>query len=151
MELLNSGVLVLPAGTSGTEGSCQSASSKFDEICWNATDHAAELSNNGGTFGHILAAGSSDAKGLQTQRTAGCQTGAATGETCDTTVIWSTPFADTNYTATCAGDAVVSGIPMVEGMNISAAQGAGSITVRTYALSAAAAQFKTIDCVAVHD
>jgi hypothetical protein len=100
--------------------------------------------------GTILVSGNGTSP-IQTKRTSGCTTAASIGATCDTTVTWTTAFADTNYTATCSGDVVTSGVPLLEGIDISAAKAAASITVRTYALTAAAAQFTTIDCVAFHD
>jgi hypothetical protein len=67
------------------------------------------------------------------------------------TVTWTTPFADANYTAQCTGDAMTGGVPEIEGIDISAAKTASVITVRTIALTAAAARFTTIDCMAMHD
>lgn len=92
-----------------------------------------------------------DGGGFKHKRVAGCATGAAQFNSCDTTVTWTTGFADLNYTATCTGDVVTSGVPQVEGIDISAAKATGSITVRTIALTAVTAQFSTIDCIAVHD
>lgn len=95
--------------------------------------------------------GSAGTAGYQTKRVAGCATAASLNATCDTTVTWTTAFADANYTAVCVGDVVTSGIPIVQGIDISAAKTGASITVRTISITAAAAQFTTIDCTAQHD
>jgi hypothetical protein len=87
----------------------------------------------------------------QRLRPAGCATAASIGATCDTTVTWGTAFQSTSYTAVCTGDAVTSGVPLLQGENVSVAKAVGSITVRTYALTAAAAQFTNIDCIAWGD
>jgi hypothetical protein len=87
----------------------------------------------------------------QTKRVSGCATAASLNATCDTTVTWTTAFADASYTATCMGDVVTSGIPIIQGIDISAAKTGAAITVRTISITAAAAQFTTIDCISVHD
>lgn len=92
-----------------------------------------------------------DGGGLKHKRIAGCATKAVQFSTCDVSVIWATGFADTNYTLTCSGDTVTSGVPQLQGVNILGPQKAESITVRTIALTAAAAKFATIDCIAIHD
>lgn len=95
--------------------------------------------------------GSIGAGGIQAKRVAGCATGAVVGNTCDTTITWTTAFADANYTVTCTGDGLTSGIPSLLGADIAGARAAASVTVRTINNSAAAAQFTTIDCIAIHD
>jgi hypothetical protein len=85
---------------------------------------------------------------LQTARVAGCATAATAGSVCTTTVTWSSAFADTAYTATCSGDVVTSGVPSGGGFS---AKAAASVTFRTVAVTAVAAQYTTIDCTAVHD
>jgi hypothetical protein len=92
-----------------------------------------------------------DAGGFKHKRVSGCTTAASLSATCDTTVTWTTAFADGSYTATCTGDAVTSGVPMLEGIAISAPKTGGAMTVRTISQTAAAAQFTTIDCIAAHD
>jgi hypothetical protein len=84
-------------------------------------------------------------------RVSGCATAAVRFNTCDTIVMWSSAFANARYTATCTGDAVTRGVPIIEGIDISAAKTESAITVRTIALTAAAAQFTAINCTAVHD
>jgi hypothetical protein len=103
------------------------------------------------TFGLTPTGVNQDAGGFKHKRVSGCATGASLNATCDTKVTWITAFANASYTATCTGDVVTSGVPMLEGIAISAAKTDGAITVRTISLTAAAAQFATIDCIAVHD
>src|SRR6266550_4210573 len=81
---------------------------------------------------------------LQTARVNGCATAASLNATCDTTVTWTTAFANANYTATCVGDVVTSGVPVIQGIDISAAKTGAAITVRTISITAAAAQFTAI-------
>jgi hypothetical protein len=101
-------------------------------------------------YGFLGMAGST-APAVQTKRVAGCATGAALGNTCDTTVTWTTSFPDTNYTVVCSGNGVTSGTPELVGVNVSGAQTAAAATVRTVNNSAAAAQFTLINCTAIHD
>ncbi len=89
-----------------------------------------------------------DGSGFKHKRVGGCATSAVQFNTCDTTVIWTTAFADTNYTVTCTGDVIASGVPQIEGVTVKAA---ASITVRTIALTAVAAKYTTLDCSATHD
>jgi len=85
---------------------------------------------------------------LQTKRVAGCATAASAGAVCTTTVTWATAFADTSYTVSCGGDVVTSGVPADGGIS---AKVAASVTFRTVAVTAAAAQYANIDCTAIHD
>lgn len=90
-----------------------------------------------------------DGSGLKAKRgAAGCATAAPAGSTCTTTVTWTTPFADANYTAMCGGRGITSGVPVYGGIT---AQLAASVTFQTVSGTAAAAQFTNIDCTAVHD
>lgn len=104
-----------------------------------------------GAFVKILAAGSGANNPLQTKRVSGCATAASLNATCDTTVTWTNAFASASYTVTCTGDVVTSGVPIIQGTNINTAKVAASSTVRTISVTAAAAQFTTIDCTAVSD
>lgn len=131
-------------------GTCTAGNAGQVQLCANSADNALTLSN-AGAYTHVLATGSLDAKGIQTKRVAGCATAAALNATCDTTVTWTTAFSSTNYTAVCTGDVVTSGVPIIQGIDISAAKATGSITVRTISITAAAAQFTTIDCTAQSD
>lgn len=93
---------------------------------------------------------STAAPNLKAQHVDGCATAAFAGATCDIQVTWATPFTDANYSASCSGDHIASGVPIIQGVNAAGAKTAGAVTVRTYAMTAAAAQFEAIDCVAVH-
>lgn len=95
----------------------------------------AGLSADGGGFKHI--------RGVT-----GCATAASTAATCDTTITWTTPFADANYTATCSGDGTVSGPPLSGGIN---SKLAASVKFRTVTATSAAAQFAAVECIAIHD
>jgi hypothetical protein len=77
-----------------------------------------------------------------------CATAATAGATCDSSVTWSTSFADTNYTVQCNGQGIVSGVPAHGGVQ---AKAVGSATFRTVAVTAAAAEFDVIECTAFHD
>lgn len=81
-------------------------------------------------------------------RVAGCATAAAAGAVCTTAVTWTTAFADTNYSVTCGGALVTSGVPVDGGLS---AKAAGSVTFRTIAMTAVAAQYTNVDCQANHD
>lgn len=85
--------------------------------------------------------------GLKHQSVAGCATGASIGATCDSTLTWSTTFADTNYQAYCSCNAAASGIPTIGRYTIAA----GSVIVATVAGTAAAAQCSLVTCLAVHN
>lgn len=118
-------------------------------ISSNATAaRAVTFSDSAGT---VLLTGSDANSLLQTKRVSGCATAASLNATCDTTVTWTNPFADANYTVSCIGSAVTSGVPIIEGISISAAKTASAITVRTISITAAAAQFTNLNCMAVHD
>jgi hypothetical protein len=86
--------------------------------------------------------------GFQHNRVSGCSTTASLNAICDTPVAWISEFADTNYTVQCTGDMVGGGVPIIQGI---VGKTVGSVTVRTLALTAAAAQLLTIECTAVHD
>jgi hypothetical protein len=78
---------------------------------------------------------------------AGCATAASAGAACTTTVTWTTAFADANYTVSCTGDGITSGVPLNGGIT---SHLAASVTFQTVAATAAAAQYGVIDCIAVH-
>jgi hypothetical protein len=91
------------------------------------------LTNSGTGFMHI--------------RAAGCATAAAAGATCITTLTLAGTFADTNYTAVCSGNGITSGVPVAGATTKATTQ----ITFNTVADTGAAAQFTSINCIAVHD
>lgn len=91
--------------------------------------------NNGGGFKHK-------------RGTAGCTTGSVAGNTCTTTVTWTTPFADANYTAECTGNAIGTGTPAMAGI---ASKSAASVQAVTITVTPTASGFANIECIAVHD
>lgn len=76
-----------------------------------------------------------------------CSTAASAGASCTTAYTWTTAFADTNYTVTCSGVAVAAGVPALSIDGISTTQ----VTVRVTAITAAAAGFTNVYCIAAHD
>lgn len=100
---------------------------------------------NGGTGQISLSSGT----GINTKRVAGCATAASVGATCDTTVTaWGTSFADTNYTISCVGSGITSGVPLNGGV---VTKGTTQAVFRTVAATAVAAQYTNIECVGRHD
>lgn len=92
---------------------------------------------------------SPDGPGFKHKRgVSGCTTAASVGATCTTTLTWTTPFVDTNYSVYCQGHGVTSGVPMGGGIT---AKVAASATFQTVAATAAAAQYTAIDCFGSHD
>jgi len=135
---LENGGIVLSGSTSGAITHIAPANAGSNTITDPAATGVELVTGNGATP-------------IQTKRVAGCATASAQFRTCDVTVTWTTAFVDTNYTVACTGDGVSSGVPQIEGVDISAAKGSASISVRTIALTAFAAGFSTIDCTAIHD
>jgi len=82
---------------------------------------------------------------------AGCTTAASIGGVCaaDITVTWPTAFSDTNYSVTCTGNTPtnVPAAPFV----VSGTKLAATVHINYFAITAAAASYSTIDCIAVHD
>lgn len=100
------------------------------------------------TFNSGIAA---DGAGFKHSRsTVGCSTAASLMATCDSTVTWTTPFADSNYTTVCSGLAagVATGVPLNGGIT---SVTAANVMFRTVAGTAAAAHYGLISCAAVHD
>jgi hypothetical protein len=82
---------------------------------------------------------------------AGCTTGGAAGNPCASpiTVTWPATFGDTSYTATCTPS---GGAPTnFPGTPYLVTKSAASMTINYIAMTAAAASWPSIDCVAVHD
>lgn len=96
--------------------------------------------------GTLLISGGSGAN-TQSQMAPGCATGTSTGAACSTTVTWNNPFADTNYTVSCTGEGVVSGVPVSGGL---IAKSPASVVFQTVTATNGAAQFGNIDCIALH-
>jgi hypothetical protein len=103
------------------------------------------LNTAANAFGNIFGTTSQEQR---TRTSSTCATAASVGAVCTSVVTWPNAFSDTNYNARCTGDLITSGVPVDGGLS---AKAAGSVTFRTVATTAAAAQFTTIDCSAVHD
>lgn len=108
------------------------------------------ISNTGSIGGASFATGIGQGSGFKHQRgAAGCATIASIGATCQTIVTWTAAFNDASYTVIgCMGNGVTSGLPVI---NAFGSKIAASISVQTVALTAAVAQFATIECTVVHD
>lgn len=117
--------------------------------CLNAAAVAAGTITLPAATGTALVTGNG-ASPVQTKRgVTGCATAASVGATCQTTITWTTAFADANYTVVgCVGNGVASGFPVI---NAIGSKIAASISVQTAAVTAAAAQYTAIECAAVHD
>jgi hypothetical protein len=91
---------------------------------------------------------SNDGPGFKHKRVTGCTTGAVSGNNCETTVTWTTAFADANYTPVCTllGAATLGHLGAISTSAIAAA----SVKVQTVTDTAAAIT-GTINCIAVHD
>lgn len=87
----------------------------------------------------------------QTRSGTGCATAATQFATCDLTITWFSGFSDTSYKSFCSGEGVTSGVPTIAGINIASTKTTTTISVRTIALTAAAAQFTFINCTGIHD
>ncbi len=105
---------------------------------------------SGGTAGAIAlnSSVSNNASGFKHKRAAGCATGATSGNNCETTVTWGTPFADANYTATCTlfGTATLGHLAAIT----TSGQAAASVKVQTVTDTNAAIT-GVVYCIAVHD
>ena len=97
--------------------------------------------------GTVLLSGSAGAN-TQSKRVTGCGTGARSGATCTTTVTWNNPFADTNYTVSCTGVGVISGVPLSGGL---VAKTQASVIFQTVTATTEAAQYANVDCIALHE
>lgn len=75
-------------------------------------------------------------------------TAASVGAVITEVLTWTSAFADANYTVSCTGDLITSGVPLHGGIT---AKAAASVTFQTVAATAAAARYTTIDCIADHD
>jgi len=87
----------------------------------------------------------------QSLRVAGCTTAASIGGICasDITVTWTTQFADANYTVVCTGSTptAVPAAPYV----VPGTQLAATVHINYFAITAVAASYATVECIAVHD
>lgn len=80
----------------------------------------------------------------------GCTTGSTVGSNCGTATLvgWPAAFPDANYSVTCSGGGTPTGVPTQPYI---VSQTASGVTVNYFAITAAAAQWPSVDCVAVHD
>lgn len=139
------------------EGAATAGGVGQDTCYGDSTLHMKKCSYNNGSFLPMPqtnnAGGTHSDSGLyQTKRAvAGCTTGAVAGNSCasDITVTWGTAFADANYSVTCTGSTPtnVPSAPFV----VSATKLAATVHINYFAITAAAASYATIDCIAVHD
>lgn len=102
-----------------------------DSVCWGTTNvclHAAQVK----------------------RAVAGCTTAASIGGVCASpiTVTWPVSFADTNYSVVCTPNGAATNLPSAPYWT---AKAVGTATINYYAVTAAAASWPSIDCVAVHD
>jgi hypothetical protein len=93
-----------------------------------------------------------DGSGMKHRRVTSCTTASSNGSTCDVTVTWTTPFADTNYTPSCSLSAKTSA-PVGRPTLVIQAKTAASLTVRITSLtnSQAGGSGAEIACIAIHD
>jgi hypothetical protein len=110
------------------------------------------VSSNGAASlnGHAVGTTLNSGSGLyETKRdAAGCATSGPAGAVCTSTITWTAAFPDTAYSVHCQGNGVGSGTPVIGALTSKSAAG---VVVQTVAITAAAAQFKSIECAAIHD
>lgn len=143
------------AATPVAQGTCGSASTFLGDCLdlqnksTTTTASILRVRNGSGTIFEAKVTGfKNDTLGWKSYRVVGCATAAAVGATCDTTITYTTSFADTNYTSICNGEGITSGVPVNGGVVTKAV---GSLVFRTVAMTAAVAQYGNIDCMAWHD
>jgi hypothetical protein len=91
--------------------------------------------------------GVSQGSGVKHQRFgASCTTAASAGSLCSSTLTWTSAFADANYTVSCVGSQA-GGVPILT----LSTKLAASIAITVWAATASAAQFASVDCIAMHD
>jgi hypothetical protein len=88
---------------------------------------------------------------MQTQSASGCTTPAVVGNSCATaiTMTWNVAFADTGYKVMCTPTGAPTNVPGTP--YVLAGQTASAITINYQAMTAAAASWPTINCMAVHN
>jgi len=109
-------------------------------------DNTGRWTLNGGLT--VNASITANGSGLKHKRVAGCTTPAVFGNLCSTVINWDTAFANVDYTVSCTGDGVASGVPLSGGIT---AKTPTSVIFRTVAGASAEAQYRTIDCITMHD
>lgn len=99
--------------------------------------------NGGVTFNTSVTA---DGSALKHKRVTGCTTGATSGNSCSTTITWTTPFADASYTASCQLQSANNpGYLLGNGTIFAASVTVVTVTTSNNAISG------VIHCIAVHD
>ena len=104
--------------------------------------------------GHILTAGNGDGTHpivMQTKHgIVGCTTTAGLGNVCATAtiVVWTTAFADTNYSVFCAPSGAATGQPSPFAIE---SKSNTTITINYSNLTTAVSSYASIDCMAIHD
>jgi hypothetical protein len=96
----------------------------------------------------VITFGANGANSAQTATVAGCATAASLNATCTSVVTWPVAYPDANYKATCTGNLITSGVPVLQ---VITATAAASVTIQTLSITAAAAQFTNIQCAAIHN
>lgn len=74
-------------------------------------------------------------------------TGAVAGNTATTAYLWTTAFADANYVVSCTG-LTPTNVPGIVGITSLASTG---FTITTVAITAAAASYANVHCIAIHN
>lgn len=97
--------------------------------------------------GTVMLSGGSGAN-TQSKHGSGCRTAPRSGATCTTTITWNHPFADTDYSVSCTGEGIASGIPLGGGL---VEKNRDSVSFRTVTASTEAAKYDNISCVALHE
>lgn len=120
-----------------------------DDWCMGATTSMTCKKRLNGATQPIITVGANGSGAVQVKRNvSACVTAASAGAVCNTTVTWPTAFPDANYTCTCNGAGIASGVPALGGVS---SKVAASCTIQVVAVTAVAAQFSTVECIAVHD
>jgi hypothetical protein len=143
LSVLDSGTLILRSNcpiqiSPGGNAGCLTAPGLTNAQTWS-------LPNATGIIGLTLNKGPAFYQGER--GTQGCTTSGGVGSSCDTNVIWTTPFNDQNCTVSCQGTGTVMNLPILGHVT---AKSNTHVTVRTLSLSEASS-FAAIDCIAVHD
>lgn len=120
------------------------------KITVRCADNSADCAFEAGTFnvaGSMSnAAPASGSPGFQHKRVASCTTGSTALNNCNTTVTWTTAFADGNYTAACTAEGLNAiGHVSHQGNKLGASIVVALVTDTAVAISG------FIDCIAMHD
>lgn len=153
-SLLSTSNFIIPAGGSTFDiGAALQTSVTTQNVSYinpaNLSGNNTWTGQNAFQFLTILASINGDGGGYKHIRGGSvCATAGSVGATCNNNMTWLTPFADTNYTVVCTGLGITSGVPAGGAIT---SKLAGTFSFATIAVTAAAAQFTQIDCMAAHD